>query len=283
MSGDDECCFICLGNEEPLIKPCRCLTCHQSCLARWQLQSAGKEEESKCRFCKQPLPSWKAAFADLSGEAAPVMSIQFSGHTYWLQVKPGQPGVEQFKDDVRRLLGLTAEQAFDITFECRVPGADESKMELQGLCAYDAAVYCASLSAARRAGGSRGDESRRHSTGSSAVSGSSSSLWGHSRSISCTGTPGGTNSRGAAAPALSSSSSSGDDSVASAGSSSEDGSSDAADGGNLARRSWAAGSYSSIPGSGALGRFCLLQAAATHLLTSLRLLWQAPDDLDAFC
>lgn len=51
------------------------------------------------------------------------MSIQFSGHTYWLQVKPGQPGVEQFKDDVRRLLGLTAEQAFDITFECRVPGA----------------------------------------------------------------------------------------------------------------------------------------------------------------
>lgn len=156
-------------------------------------------------------------------------------------------------------------------------------MELQGLCAYDAAVYCASLSAARRAGGSRGDESRRHSTGSSAVSGSSSSLWGHSRSISCTGTSGGTNSRGAAAPALSSSSSSGDDSVASAGSSSEDGSSDAADGGNLARRSWAAGSYSSIPGSGALGRFCLLQAAATHLLTSLRLLWQAPDDLDAFC
>lgn len=51
------------------------------------------------------------------------MSIQFNGHTYWLQVQPGECGVEQFKDDVRRLLGLSAAQAFDITFECRVPGA----------------------------------------------------------------------------------------------------------------------------------------------------------------
>jgi hypothetical protein len=52
---------------------------------------------------------------------------------------------------------------------------------------------------------------------------------------------------------------------------------------NLARRSWAPGSYGSSASSSAFGKFCLLQAAATHLLTSLRLLWQAPDDLDAFC
>lgn len=53
----------------------------------------------------------------------PVMSIQFNGATYWLEVKPGDGGVEQFKEDVRRLLGLAPEQSFDITFECHIPGA----------------------------------------------------------------------------------------------------------------------------------------------------------------
>jgi hypothetical protein len=90
---------------------------------RISLTTSHHLQESHCRFCKQALPSWKAAYSDLNAAAAPVMSIQFNGHTYWLQVKPGECGVEQFKDDVRRLLGLSVEQAFDITFECRVPGA----------------------------------------------------------------------------------------------------------------------------------------------------------------
>lgn len=51
----------------------------------------------------------------------PVMSIQFNGQKYWLEVRPGVGGVEQFKEDVRKLLGLHPDQAFDITFECRVP------------------------------------------------------------------------------------------------------------------------------------------------------------------
>lgn len=49
------------------------------------------------------------------------MSIQFNGQKYWLEVRPGDGGVEQFKEDVRRLLGLLPDQAFDITFECKVP------------------------------------------------------------------------------------------------------------------------------------------------------------------
>jgi hypothetical protein len=166
-----------------------------------------------------------------------------------------------------------------------VIAADESKMELQGLRAYDAAVYCATLSAARRAGSSKGDDGRRHSTGGSAFS-SSSSLWSRSRSMSCTGAAGST-----ASPDSSNSSSSGggsdDGSAGHAGSnsssSSEDGRSDLGNVPSLARRSWAADTYDIVPNSGAFGKFCLLQAAATHLLTSLRLLWQAPDDIDAFC
>lgn len=82
-------------------------------------------QEKQCRFCKQDLPPWKAAFAALSQQPeashVPVMSIQFNGQKYWLEVRPGVGGVEQFKDDVRKLLGLHPEQAFDITFECRVP------------------------------------------------------------------------------------------------------------------------------------------------------------------
>lgn len=61
------------------------------------------------------------------GEAAastvPMMSICFNGTTHWLEVRPGTGGVEAFKDDVRRLLGLAPTQAFDITFECMVPSS----------------------------------------------------------------------------------------------------------------------------------------------------------------
>jgi hypothetical protein len=77
------------------------------------------------------------------------MSIHFNESTYWLQVHPGEDGLERFKGDVRKLLGLTDDQAFDITFECKVPGSG-SRMELRGLSAFDAAVYCASITAAER-------------------------------------------------------------------------------------------------------------------------------------
>eukprot|EP00877_Chromochloris_zofingiensis_P001311 jgi/Chrzof1/11180/Cz05g27040.t1 len=152
---DDDLCYICLEGPqpcEPLEAPCRCpRKVHRSCLARWQLQSAGKVEETKCRFCDCQLPPWQSAFwpADTAA-SVPVMSIHFNGHTYWLQVQPGVEGLQQFKTDVCKLLGLTDDQPFDITFECRVPGQD-TRMELRGLHTFDAAVYCASITASERA------------------------------------------------------------------------------------------------------------------------------------
>jgi hypothetical protein len=50
------------------------------------------------------------------------MSIQYHGQTYWLHVQAGEGGVEAFKADVKRLLGLSPQDDFDITFECQVPG-----------------------------------------------------------------------------------------------------------------------------------------------------------------
>lgn len=86
-------------------------------------------QESCCRFCKKPLPHWRQAFKASSSsqrvQVAPLMSIQFHGQTYWLQVRTGDGGVEQFKADVKRLLDLSSEDDFDITFECQVPGDGE--------------------------------------------------------------------------------------------------------------------------------------------------------------
>eukprot|EP00878_Enallax_costatus_P008809 GHUV01009209.1.p1 GENE.GHUV01009209.1~~GHUV01009209.1.p1 ORF type:complete len:273 (+),score=60.58 GHUV01009209.1:694-1512(+) len=156
-------------------------------------------QEKQCRFCKQDLPSWKAAFADLSTQPqnahVPVMSIQFNGQKYWLEVRPGTGGVEQFKEDVRKLLGLHADQAFDITFECRVPIplAGNSKLELQGLQAYDAAVYCASLTAAQRKHrtSSPGPEDKRFVWSSNALDSTNTSPSTHS-TISRSSTSGST-------------------------------------------------------------------------------------------
>lgn len=47
-SEDGPCCWICLGGSdggEPLLQPCSCPRhVHRSCLSRWQLQQAGKDE-----------------------------------------------------------------------------------------------------------------------------------------------------------------------------------------------------------------------------------------------
>lgn len=44
-------CYICLGAEGSVERHCACpsLFCHKQCLARWQLQSSGKEEEVGAR------------------------------------------------------------------------------------------------------------------------------------------------------------------------------------------------------------------------------------------
>lgn len=51
---NEDVCWICLDAEDterPLHSPCGCpRKVHELCLARWQLQKAGKDEEQHCRF-----------------------------------------------------------------------------------------------------------------------------------------------------------------------------------------------------------------------------------------
>ncbi|KAL0041747.1 hypothetical protein WJX79_003202 [Trebouxia sp. C0005] len=59
---------------QTLVQPCRCpRPVHQTCLARWQLQSVGRSEETACRFCYEELPDWRTAYN--LPTATPVMTV----------------------------------------------------------------------------------------------------------------------------------------------------------------------------------------------------------------
>eukprot|EP00887_Chlorella_sp_A99_P007795 scaffold20.g7795.t1 len=150
---EDQLCWICLDSNEPLLRPCRCpRTAHPKCLARWQLQSAGTRRETHCEFCDGRLPEWKDTLTPQCGAQAPaVMNVNFDGRTYSFEVKPGPEGYRQFTEAIRRAFNLPDDSELNITFTCDEPSADAGTLlTLQGAGAYDAAVHCASVSAARR-------------------------------------------------------------------------------------------------------------------------------------
>lgn len=117
------------------------------CLARWQLHSAGREEERVCRFCHTELRDWKPVMTQATGAkvVTPYMRVSFGGKTYKVQVQPGPEGAAAFERQIRSLLQLPEGLEFDVIFHCRAPGTGD-KLQLQGLNAFDAAVHCASLS-----------------------------------------------------------------------------------------------------------------------------------------
>ena len=81
------------------------------------------------------------------------MNVNFDGRTYSFEVKPGPDGYKLFTEAIRRAFSLPDDSELNITFTCdeptTVPDAG-SLLTLQGAGAYDAAVHCASVSAARR-------------------------------------------------------------------------------------------------------------------------------------
>lgn len=168
---DHPICWICLDLPRPeacLLQPCKCPRfAHAHCLARWQLQSAGSRKETNCEFCDGMLPDWKKALTPTCGADAPaVMNVNFDGRTYSFEVKPGAEGYRRFTEAIRRAFALPEDSELNITFTCdeptSVPVVEQpppvvaglthigSLLTLQGAGAYDAAVHCASVSAARR-------------------------------------------------------------------------------------------------------------------------------------
>ena len=159
-SEDAPLCWICLDIGGDLMYPCKCpRTAHKRCLARWQLQSAGTRKETHCEFCDSTLPDWKSALTpEPQGKEAvvapAVMNVNFDGKTYSFEVEPGPEGYAKFTESIRKAFNLPEDSELNITFTCDEPTVPElgSLLTLQGPGAYDAAVHCASLSAARRIG-----------------------------------------------------------------------------------------------------------------------------------
>ncbi|KAF6253886.1 hypothetical protein COO60DRAFT_373109 [Scenedesmus sp. NREL 46B-D3] len=146
MEQDSDCCWICLCGEDAgeLASVCSCpRRVHEKCLARWQLHSAGRSEEKTCRFCGSVLQDWKPHMSS-GAKVAPYMRVSFNGKTHKVQVQPGEEGAKEFEQQIRHMLALPEDQEFDVIFHCRAPGTGD-KLQLQGLCAFDAAVHCASM------------------------------------------------------------------------------------------------------------------------------------------
>ncbi|KAJ9520124.1 hypothetical protein QJQ45_030047, partial [Haematococcus lacustris] len=192
MSDDDKpCCFICLDAAEtaesgPLGRQCQCpnLYSHKSCLIRWQLQQAGKPEETMCRFCRQNLKNWREACAPIAtanpSTKKAVMAVVFQGKTVKVPVITGPDGVAEFKRTVCKLFDLPEGTDFEVTFECKSPVFGD-KLHLKGFGCFEAASYCAAVSAARRGAASTSHKShhRKDSHGKdkeSSISTSSSAL-----------------------------------------------------------------------------------------------------------
>lgn len=153
---EGDCCWICLddaSDEKPLQRmPCRCPRfAHAACVARWQLRSAGTRKETHCEFCDSELPSWKETLRlNYNFPVRPVMNVSFHGVSMCFEVQPGPEGYKKFVDEIVRAYSLPEGSEMNITFTCDEPMEPENRLMLRGEGAYDAAVTCAAISAARR-------------------------------------------------------------------------------------------------------------------------------------
>lgn len=183
----DEVCWICLDEKQegqPLYSPCACpRKVHPKCLARWQLQQAGRPEETHCRFCSKTLADWKSSLTpeNLKPEVQkvqPIMVVYFEGEIHRIPVKQGSDGVKEFTSRIRELFRLPEDVDISLTFGCKEPMSGQH-LKLEGIGAFDAAVHCASVAAAER------QHKSKSAGGSSTSSGSSGG-----------GAPGGVGSQG---------------------------------------------------------------------------------------
>eukprot|EP00798_Chlamydomonas_sp_ICE-L_P001297 gene1297-32646_t len=171
VSEDEDTCWICLESSGELSQPCSCPRfCHQKCMARWQLQQAGRTEEKYCRFCAQELPDWKSTFLG-NGEhhggiigngqhvvpaevVDPVMVVTLGDKVHRIKVKLGEEGRKEFQLKVRALFNIPDGVDFEVTFRCKAPatgGASTADtIQLEGMNSYSAATHCASVMAAQR-------------------------------------------------------------------------------------------------------------------------------------
>lgn len=92
------------------------------------------------------------------------MSVRYRGVTHKITYTPGPDGLKHFLETLQSI-GIKVASASQVTFLCRSPDTGE-EMALKGLEAFDAAAYCASITAAKRVR----KEARRSHSGSEGCS-----------------------------------------------------------------------------------------------------------------
>lgn len=149
----------------PCGERCRQRWAHPRCVARWQLQSAGTRRETHCEFCNELLPDWKSVFTPRGPipDIPATMTVSVDGIKQAFVVTPGPDGLRQFQTALKAAYLVPEECQLEVAFVCRDP-ITQSKLVLSGEATYDAAVFCAWLSAVRRSG------SHDHSSSSRKVS-----------------------------------------------------------------------------------------------------------------
>ena len=117
-------CWICLGCDDPqntLIKPCTCpRSVHPKCLATWQINNIGKDEESACRFCSKAVPDWRDVFVKPDDPSPVTMGVVF-GTTYHKIPIHEHESVEDFTDKIRTSFGLPQTQEINICYTWKQP------------------------------------------------------------------------------------------------------------------------------------------------------------------
>lgn len=149
---NEDYCWICFEIPEEKYKPCQCkTTVHSKCLARWQLQQAGKEEEYICRFCGTLLPDWKYILRPNYDEIAKSEIYIYHNFMDTTKLVPiGQDAtIDTFVSIIYELYSvipgfniLNFISHFDnIKFECEIPDEHHTVI-FKGIECFEAAMFC---------------------------------------------------------------------------------------------------------------------------------------------
>lgn len=79
----------------------------------------------------------------------PTMSVTFNGQIHHVLVRGGPGGYEKFVQDIRDMFAITEELDMHLAFDCADPVSGQL-VKLNGSGAFQAAVHCATISAAKR-------------------------------------------------------------------------------------------------------------------------------------
>ena len=144
MCGDTT-CWICMDdNKGGAERLCNCpRVAHKDCMAIWQIQSYGKGEETRCRFCNACLPDWRGSVQ--KADSRPLrIGLHYMGKVHVVTYDPVVQTWPEFKKYITKKLRLpkNALDVYDVKFTVNVNIANH-RMHIDSIRNFDDAVKCA--------------------------------------------------------------------------------------------------------------------------------------------